>query len=73
MKKKCNIVICGDICPTPDTENLFESADADGLFNGLMGIFQQANLLIGNLEFPLTDIGKGVLKCGPIYDCPSGN
>lgn len=66
MKKPCNIVICGDICPTPDTEALFLSGDAKGLFKDLLDVFQQADLLIGNLEFPLTDIGKGVAKCGPV-------
>lgn len=27
---------------------------------------RQADLLIGNLEFPLTDIGRGIIKCGPV-------
>lgn len=66
MKSDCRITICGDICPTPDTEDLFMAGCPDRLFNGLNDEFKESDLLIGNLEFPLTDIGKGIEKCGPV-------
>lgn len=66
MKPDCQILICGDLCVLPETAALFESGNATGLFKGLMEPFRQADLLIGNLEFPLTDIGQGITKCGPV-------
>ncbi len=66
MKSDCQIVICGDLCPTPDTVHLFESGDAAGLFKGVLPLLHQADFLMGNLEFPLTDLGKGIAKCGPV-------
>lgn len=66
MKHDSHILICGDLCSTQDTVKLFESGNAQGLFKGLLEPFSQANLLIGNLEFPLTDVGQGIVKCGPV-------
>jgi len=66
MKKKCEIVICGDICPTPDTKDLFETGNTEGLFKGVNRVFKTADILVGNLEFPLTDIGMGIVKTGPV-------
>lgn len=66
MKPECQILICGDLCVLPETAALFESGNANGLFKGLMEQFRQADLLIGNLEFSLTDIGQGITKCGPV-------
>ena len=66
MKHDCQILICGDLCVLPETAVLFESGNAASLFKGLLEPFRQADLLIGNLEFPLTDIGQGVVKCGPV-------
>jgi poly-gamma-glutamate synthesis protein (capsule biosynthesis protein) len=54
------------LCPTPDTEALFVSGDARGLFKGLLRVFERADFLIGNLECPLTDMGQGIEKCGPV-------
>ncbi|MDA3832994.1 MAG: CapA family protein [Spirochaetales bacterium] len=66
MKHDCQILICGDLCVLPETAELFDSGNAAGLFKGLMEPFRQADLLIGNLECPLTDIGQGITKCGPV-------
>ncbi|MCP4265131.1 MAG: CapA family protein [Candidatus Brocadiaceae bacterium] len=66
MKNTCHIMICGDICITPDNESIFMTGDVNGLFKNLSNYFEQADLLVGNLEFPLTDVGKGIEKCGPI-------
>ncbi len=45
---------------------MFTSGDAKGLFNSLLDVFSAADLVAGNLEFPLTDAGKGIVKCGPV-------
>lgn len=66
MKKHTQIVICGDICPTKDTEHFFKTANAKGLFNNTLSKLQQADVLVGNLEFALTNTCTKVSKTGPI-------
>jgi len=66
MKTKTNICICGDICPTKDTKHFFENNDVNGLFNNTLPILKNADVLIGNMEFVLTDHGKSAIKTGPI-------
>ena len=66
MKKNTEIIICGDLCPTLDTIEYFESEDSQGLFNDLIPVFKKGSLVIGNLEFVLTDSPKAILKAGPI-------
>jgi len=68
MKHDCQIIVCGDICVTPDTIELFESGNASALFKGLLSPFKESDILIGNLEFPLTDSGNGIKKCGPVLN-----
>ncbi len=66
MKTKTNILICGDICPTNDTKHYFENNDINGLFNDSLPLLKQADVLIGNMEFVLTDKGVAATKTGPI-------
>ncbi len=66
MKNPCEIIICGDICPTKDTEHLFALEDEKGLFNNILPLFLASDVLIGNLEFPIINNGKGIKKAGPI-------
>ena len=66
MKKRTQIVICGDICPTKDTEHFFKTANANGLFNNALPILQKADVLVGNLEFALTNTCAKVSKTGPV-------
>jgi poly-gamma-glutamate synthesis protein (capsule biosynthesis protein) len=70
MKTKTNIIICGDICPTEDTKHLFENNDAKALFNNTLPILKNADVLIGNMEFVLTDNGIAATKTGPILKGP---
>ncbi|WP_224490274.1 CapA family protein [Robertkochia flava] len=63
---KCEIVICGDICPTKDTLRYFEAGRPEPLFNDLLSVFENADLVLGNLEFVLTDNPKPIVKAGPI-------
>jgi poly-gamma-glutamate capsule biosynthesis protein CapA/YwtB (metallophosphatase superfamily) len=66
MKTETKIIICGDLCPTKDTQSLFEKQDPILLFNDVLQEFKKADLLIGNLEFVLTDNPKPIKKAGPI-------
>ena len=66
MEKDTQIIICGDICPTPDTKNLFENSNVKGLFNGVFPVFDKADLLMANLEFPLIDSFTKIKKTGPV-------
>jgi len=66
MKKKVNITICGDICPTNDTEFFFQNGKTDSLLGEVKQILTNTDLLIGNLEFPLVDECQKVVKTGPI-------
>lgn len=65
MKDACTILICGDLCPTPDTEAAFTSGDAAWLFHGLLPHLRRADLVMGNLEAPLLDAGTAIVKTGP--------
>ena len=66
MKKEIQIVLCGDICLTKDTEHFFDTANAKGLFNNTLPILQNTHVLVGNLEFALTNTCTKVSKTGPI-------
>ena len=66
MKEETEIIICGDLCPTDDTKKYFENQDNDSLFNDIMPIFKNADFVLGNLEFVLTDSPKPITKAGPI-------
>ncbi|MEO9021799.1 MAG: CapA family protein [Ginsengibacter sp.] len=67
QKKKSTIItICGDICPTQDTEPYFKSGDHKKLFGNCIPFFNSSGLLMGNLEFPIIDNGKGIVKSGPV-------
>lgn len=62
----CTITICGDICPTKDTQYLFEQNNTKELFTNVLSTLKKADVLIGNLEFALTNKCAKVYKTGPI-------
>jgi poly-gamma-glutamate synthesis protein (capsule biosynthesis protein) len=64
--KKTSIILVGDICPTKDTTAIFKSQNPKKLLNNMVKDIEQADLSIANLEFPLTNKKKGILKTGPI-------
>ncbi len=66
MKKTTNILICGDICPTKDTEHFFDQNNAEALFNDVLPVLKQADVLIGNMEFVITDQCTPAIKTGPV-------
>lgn len=66
MKSSSSIVICGDICPTDDTKHFFEKNDSDRLLGEVKSILTGSDILVGNLEFPLTDDCQKAIKTGPV-------
>jgi len=62
MERKLSITICGDICPTKDTQEYFNSGEVDKLFNNTIEVLNKSDILIANLEFPLITGGKMLLK-----------
>jgi len=66
MNKMCTITICGDICPTKDTQYFFEQHNIKALFTNVLPTLKKADVLIGNLEFALTNKCSKVYKTGPI-------
>jgi len=59
------ILIGGDICPRGADLQSFEQGDTVGIFHDLLDDFKAADLVIVNLECPLTDVNSPISKCGP--------
>ena len=75
--EKITICLGGDIVPTPINEQLFIDGDGNSLLgNELLGILSFSDANIFNLETPLCDKLKPIVKCGPNLhaktDCAKG-
>lgn len=68
-----SIILCGDLCPTDDTEAYFKAEDPHALFNDCLPLFKSAGLTVGNLEFVLTDDPQPIKKSGPILYGPKAH
>ncbi|HMJ25556.1 MAG TPA: CapA family protein [Pyrinomonadaceae bacterium] len=71
MPDIATILIGGDLCPIEGNRPYFEQGDARNLFNDLLPEFDQAGLVIANLECPLIDKPTPILKTGPVFGPPS--
>ena len=61
-----NIIIGADLVPTRSNASLFESGDVNGLLGTeLLNLLKAADYRIFNLEVPLTDKPRPIVKCGP--------
>ena len=60
------ILIFGDICPTNDTIQSFESGSGERLMGNVLPLIKDADYCIANLECVITDHPTSVKKCGPI-------
>lgn len=65
MENPIEIIIAGDICPTKDTEPLFESGQEQLIFNNVLPIFKEAHCTVANLECAVLNQGKAIKKSGP--------
>jgi len=65
------IIIGGDVCPTPRNEVYFAQGNSRALLNDLQPLFNSVDLRMVNLECPLTDRPTPILKCGPVLRASS--
>lgn len=63
---KNRILIFGDVCPTEDTCEAFESGDGKALFGELEPMIKESAYCIANLECAITDRPAPIKKCGPV-------
>lgn len=70
--EKLNILIGGDLVPTPTNAALFSNGDVTSLLGEeLFSIWGKADIRIFNLEVPLTDRENPISKCGPNLIAPT--
>jgi poly-gamma-glutamate synthesis protein (capsule biosynthesis protein) len=65
------VLIGADICPIEGNRPYFMAGDAPSLFHDLLPEFEQADLVIANLECPLIESASPILKTGPTFGEPS--
>lgn len=61
------LLIGADLCPIEGNRPYFEQGDARSLFNDLLPEFEQADMVIANLECPLVERPSPILKTGPVF------
>lgn len=59
------ITIFGDLCITRSNHIYFEQGNSEYLFGNICDLIHDSDLAILNLECPLTDSSKKILKSGP--------
>jgi len=65
------ILIGGDIMPAGINEAAFGCGDAEAILGDLLPAFQNADLVIANLEAPLLNTQSPVHKSGPVLGVPA--
>ena len=65
-KRTATIVVGGDVYPGEGYSELFESGDVASIFNGLLGVFEQADFSVINLECPLIEKSNPIQKSGRV-------
>jgi poly-gamma-glutamate synthesis protein (capsule biosynthesis protein) len=69
--KPVSILIGGDIAPTSSNYNIFEAGNIEALIDQeLLSLIRAADYRIFNLELPLTDVRKPIIKDGPNLIAP---
>jgi poly-gamma-glutamate capsule biosynthesis protein CapA/YwtB (metallophosphatase superfamily) len=64
------VLIGADICPIEENAPYFAKGDAANLFHDLLLEFEQADIVIANLECPLIRESSPILKTGPTFGEP---
>jgi len=60
-----SILAVGDILFNADAERIIAERGRNFIFGPTKQIFRSADVIIGNLETPLSNKGKQIVKCGP--------
>lgn len=68
-KGKSNIYILGDICPGWNDTQQFATGNMEAVFLGAHELFQSGDLVIGNLECPVTNSSAKIKKTGCNIKC----
>jgi poly-gamma-glutamate synthesis protein (capsule biosynthesis protein) len=68
--RMATVIVGADICPIEGNRPYFEAGDAARLFNDLLPEFEQAGLVVANLECPLIEKQTPILKTGPNFGEP---
>ena len=66
MQDEVRLMILGDICPTEDYRNLFDSQDPSVLLHNVLPVLKKSDLCIANLEAPAISSPSPITKCGPV-------
>lgn len=64
--KKLTVIVCGDICPTQDILSHFNEGTPEKLLPDIIPLLDTADILVGNLEFSLSDEFTPAVKTGPV-------
>lgn len=71
-----SVLIGADLCPIEGNQPFFRRGDATSLFHDLLPEFEQADLVVANLECPLIERPSPIVKTGPTFgeppDCLNG-
>lgn len=67
MNNSIKICIFGDICPAWGFRSSFDHADLNMVFGDVLASFKDSDLVIGNLETPISLKGEPIVKCGPCF------
>jgi poly-gamma-glutamate synthesis protein (capsule biosynthesis protein) len=66
MGKSIEIILCGDLCPTSDTQAHFRDGNEKQIFSDCLPLLKNADYVVGNLEFVLINNPKPIQKSGPV-------
>jgi poly-gamma-glutamate capsule biosynthesis protein CapA/YwtB (metallophosphatase superfamily) len=66
-RKSVKVVVGGDVCPIGGNTPYFAAGDAEALFHDLLDDFDDADLVIANLECPLITEPSPIQKMGPVF------
>lgn len=65
------LLLGADICPIEGNRPYFEQGDAKSLFHDLLDEFDQADLVVANLECSLVERQSPIRKTGPVFGEPN--
>jgi poly-gamma-glutamate synthesis protein (capsule biosynthesis protein) len=66
-KTIANIAFSGDLCPLNGYEKPFSNGSLESLMPEVIKELREADAHIINMEAPITEKGKAILKCGPNF------
>lgn len=66
------LLIGGDTCPINRTEAFALNKDKETIFNDLLPVFKESDLVILNLECPVIEQSTPIVKGGPVLGAKSG-